>query len=388
MAAGRGTPATWARRAGGPLLAVVVPWLVARAIVLGGLGVAHRIVDKAHPTGAGVAARVHEGLLGWDAGWYESIARVGYVPLGHQSLRFFPLFPLMARVVAYLPGVDDGAAVVIVANLSALVAAALLYVLVRRELGDEPLARRTVWLLCLAPPAFTLVMGYAEATMLVCTVACFLCIRPAAHRRPAWWWAAAWGLAAGLTRPLGVLLVLAVAVEAIRRWREEGTGERVASLVAVAGPLAGLAIYLGWAQAAVGDFFLPLRVQTETGHHGGLTNPFSTVSHDLTGAFHHHVGTALHVPWVLLCVVLVVVVWRRLPASYGVFATAVLLLAVSGSNLDSFERYALSAFPLVMAGGTLTAGPRVERTVLTLAAAGLLGYAVLAFLNLYVPTVP
>ena len=86
---------------------------------------------------------------------------------------------------------------------------------------------------------------------------------------------------------------------------------------------------------------------------------------------HHHFGTALHVPWVLLVLVLVVVCWRRLPASYAAFATAVVVVALSGTNLDSFERYALSAFPLVVAGASLAADRRVERVVLVLAAAGL-----------------
>jgi hypothetical protein len=45
----------------------------------------------------------------------------------------------------------------------------------------------------------------------------------------------------------------------------------------------------------------------------------------------------------------------------------------------------LSAFPLVLAGATVTSGRRVERAVLTLAAAALALYSVLAFTNLYVP---
>ena len=60
---------------------------------------------------------------------------------------------------------------------------------------------------------------------------------------------------------------------------------------------------------------------------------------------HGHVGTALHVPWIGLAVVLVVVCFLRLPASYGLFAAAVLLAALSGQNLDSFERYALPPCP-------------------------------------------
>jgi hypothetical protein len=135
----------------------------------------------------------------------------------------------------------------------------------------------------------------------------------------------------------------------------------------------------------VGDLFAPLRVQLETAHHGGLSDPIVTLVHDARGILHHHVGTALHVPWVLLALVLLIVCWRRLPASYTLFAAGVLAVAVAGSNLDSFERYALSAFPLAMAAALLCRGPRVERAVMVLLSAGLAGYALLAFLNISVP---
>jgi hypothetical protein len=377
-------PARLPARATAALRAVLVPFVGARIIVLAALALAHLVVSRDHPSPA-TAFRVHQGLLAWDAGFYETIARVGYAPLGHQALRFFPLFPLAARALAWLPGVDDGVAVVLIANLGALIGTALLVALVRRETGDEALASRSAWLFSLAPPAFTLVLGYAEGLLLVCTTACFLCLRPAVDRRPSWWWAAAFAYAGALTRPLGVLLVLPVAVEALRRWKGAEGVERLGILTALVGPVAGLATFLGWSAAVDSDFWLPLRVQTSAGHHGGLSDPFHTLLDDAKGAFHHHFGTALHVPWVVLVVIVLVFVWRRLPACYGAFATGVVLVALSGTNLDSFERYALSAFPLVMVGAMGLASRRVERAVLVLSAAGLFAYALLAFLNLSVP---
>ena len=368
-----------------PVGRVLVPWAVTRVIVLGTLALAHLILTRTHPGAPGVAFRVHQGLMGWDAGWYQSIASVGYGPLGHQSLRFFPLFPLAGRGLALLPGVTDSAALLVIANASSLVGTALLFVLVRRELGDEGVATRSVWLLSLAPSAFTLVMGYAEGLLLLCTTACFLALRPAAGRRPAWWWAAGFGLAAALTRPLGVLLVLPAGVEAVRAWRATPGRRRVAVAAAVLGPVGGLLIFLGWAQAAVGDFFLPLRVQTQGKHHGGLSDPFRTLVDDARGVLHHHFGTALHVPWVVMVVALLVVCWWRLPPAYGAFATGTILVALSGTNLDSFERYALSAFPLVVAAATLIGRRDVERPVLVVAGTLLAGYALLSFLNLSVP---
>jgi len=369
-------------RAADALRPVVVPYVVARAVVLAALGVAHLVISSGHHSQA-VVFRVHQGLLAWDGGFYESIARFGYKPFGHQALRFFPLFPLSARVLSWT-GIGTGVATVLLANLGALIGTALLVALVRRETGDESLARRSAWLISLAPPAFALVLGYAEGMLLAFTTACFLCLRPAAGRRPSWWWAAVFGYLAGLTRPLGVLLVLPVAIEAWRHRRETGR-QRAGALVALVAPLAGMATFLGWSAAAEGDFWLPLRVQTSAGHHGGLSDPLATLLHDARGALHHHLGTALHVPWVILVVVLVVVVWRRLPAPYGAFATGVVVVALSGTNLDSFERYALSAFPLVVAGAMALASRRVERVVLALSGLAMFGYALAAFLNRLVP---
>jgi hypothetical protein len=188
-----------------------------------------------------------------------------------------------------------------------------------------------------------------------------------------------------LTRPIGVLLALVVAVELVRWWIRLSRRQRLAGLAATAAPLLGLAAFGVWAHHEVGDFWAPLRVQFESSHHGGLSDPFVTLVHDARGVLHHHVGTALHVPWVLVAAVLLVVCWRRLPAAYTVFAAAILAVAVAGSNLDSFERYALSAFPLVIAAALLCRGPRIERVVLTLLPAVLAGYALLAFLNISVP---
>ena len=383
---------SWARRAAHALWAVAPAWLTARAVVVGMLGAAWIAVGHVHASPATVA-RVHQGLLGWDAGWYEAIARLGYTPLGHQALRFFPLFPLAGRALALVPGISAGVALVVVANGCALVGTALLRVLVLRETGDARWAHRTMWLFSLAPPAYVLVMGYAEGLLLLCTVGCFVALRGravpgrAARSAPRWGWVAALGFAAGLTRPLGVVLALPAAVEAVRGWRGPGAGwrRRAGAVAGVLAPVAGAGAFLVWTAATFGDGLLPVRVQLQAGHHGGLSDPFRVLGRDAMGVLHDHVGTALHIPWVILAVALLVVCWRRLPAAYGAFATGVLLVALSGTNLDSFERYALSAFPLAIAGAALLGRRWVERAILGVAAAGLGAYALLAFLNVVVP---
>ena len=364
----------------------IIPYAVARGVVLGALGMAHFIVDRTHPAAPGVAARVHSGLLAWDAGWYETIARVGYGALGSQSLRFFPAVPLLAHALAWVPGLGDGPALVLLANVAALAATAMLYVLVRRETGRAAVARRAVWVLSLLPAAFVLVLGYAESLLLVLAIGCFLALRPPPPvNRPHFAVAGVLAFAAALTRPIGVLLFLAVAAEVIRWWPRLGREERVAGIGAVAAPFVGLVAFLAWAKHTVHDWWAPLRVQLQNTHHGGLADPFVTLYDDVKGLAHHHVGTALHVPWVLLALAMLLVCWRRLPAPYTLFSAAVLATAVSGANLDSFERYALGAFPLSIAAALLLTESQIERVVLTVLSAGLAGYTLLAFLNISVP---
>lgn len=383
-------------RFGRAVLLVLPAWVAARVLVLGALVVAHLSVDSLRPDNPGAHLRVQQGLSAWDGGWYESIARHGYAASGVQSVRFYPAFPLAGRVIGMIPGIGPGPALVGIANLSALVAMAALLLLVRHDLGDRDLARRSAWLLALAPSSYALVLGYADGPLLACSVVAFLGART---RR--WWWAALAGLAGGLVRPVGILLVIPVGIEVWLEWRqrrtagsgaaESGEGTRptggwVARGAAVVAPAVGAGIFLGWVGSRFGDPWLPLTVQQQSGHRGGVTVPLTSMWHNVGSVVHgHHLGSASHIPWVLVCGALLIVVFRRLPLSYGMFAAAVLVVSLASSNLDSFERYALGAFPLVIAASTLTSRRGVEVAVLILSVLAMVGYALLAFLGVVVP---
>ncbi|MDQ1673144.1 MAG: hypothetical protein QOC98_1706, partial [Frankiaceae bacterium] len=83
---------------------------------------------------------------------------------------------------------------------------------------------------------------------------------------------------------------------------------------------------------------------------------------------------------------LLVVMARTLPASYTAWCACTLAGSLVGTNLDSFERYAWSAFPLMIVGARLLGGrPRLWQAALAVTAALLASYALLAFLGLSVP---
>jgi len=351
--------------------AVRVPYVVSRIIVLGALETIRHIVATRHFP---VPIETHSGLLAWDASWYRDIARAGYGGVAREGLRFFPVFPLLGRAVAWLPGISAGGGVVIVANLSALALGIALYQLALYEREDAELARRAVWLVYLVPPAFVLVMGYAEATFMTFAAIVLLGVR---SRR--WWLAAVFGFLAGLTRPVGVLLAIPAAVEGWQR-------REAKAVVPVVTPVLGLLTYLVWAAGRSHDFLYPLRSQEDPTRRGAWVDPVRSVAHNVHALFTgDHVSAGVHVLSAIVFVALLVVVARRWPLSFTLYAAAALVVALSSRNLDSLERYGFSTLPFVLAGADVIAEPGRERLVLSLAGAGLVAASILAFTGVFVP---
>jgi hypothetical protein len=373
------TPGVWAKLRA-PLGQSLPGWIVARVLVLGALALSHYLVDQLHVHDAIVRATAHAGLGSWDAAYYIKIAAHGYGSMSRDALRFFPLVPMLAKPFVWV-GVPAKAAVLIVSNVSALVAGVLIYVLARREGRDSALATRAAWFLALAPAAFVLVMGYTEGTTIALAIGMFLALRS-----QRWWIAAGVGVLAGLTRPSGFLLAIPALIEGSRGLKGLPVKAYLPRAAAVIGPAFGTLLYLLWVGHQFGDMWLPYSIQTESSRRGSFTNPVDTIHHALHGLFNGNaVGTGLHVPWLVLVVVLVVICFRTWPASYSVFAAVSILSAVVSSNLDSFERYALAAFPLILVVASLTRDRRVERAVLVLSGSAMTVYALLAFFHAYVP---
>ena len=364
---------------GHDLRVAVVPWALARALVVLSLALSRHVFDKIGTAPRPVA--LGQGMFAWDAAFYRDLAEHGYRAVGAGSLRFFPLVPLMARVLGWISFDHTAAALLVVANGSALLFGALLHRLALRETGDAALARRAAWFGALFPAAFVLVMGYAEATAMMLGVVVFLGIR--SNR---FWWAAFAGFLAGLCRPVGVLLVIPAAVEGVRGWRDASTESRISRVVAVVAPVAGAAAYLAWVGAEFGDFWKPISLQNQATLRGGFQDPVTRTIDavgDLFGG--DRFGSGLHIVWAVVFAALLVVLVRRLPASYSLYAAATLLLGLSAQNLDSFERYCWSTFPFVLALAVVTDRDEVERGAYVVVAAGLVGYATLAFLGIQGP---
>ncbi len=179
-------------------------------------------------------------------------------------------------------------------------------------------------------------------------------------------------------------MAVPAAVELVRAWPRIATRDRVGATASVLAPFAGLVAFLAWVQHVYGDWKLPFSVQDNL--RGRLVLPPARI----VEGFHQMLGSqrashGLHIPFLLVFLVLVALTFRYWPSSYGAYAAATVLLAMSAQNLNSLERYGMSAFPLALTVAVLASRRSVERVVFAVLGGGLVALSSMAWLGAYVP---
>lgn len=425
-----GMPAA-ALRSSPAVLAGIAAWAASRLAILAvavvaagsaageGLGAANaESFDRpalTHPFG-GAGDALLSPLARWDAAWYLDIAASGY-PAGDAARpAFFPLYPLLVRVVGEVGGGSPGALLIAayaVSLLALLAALVLLHRLTELELG-RPVARSTLLLLSVFPASLFLGAPYSESLFLLCAVGAFLAAR---HDRFALAGLAA--AAASATRSAGVLLILPLALlylygprggrtPAAERARPGPGGlrpryllRRDAAWLALAP--AGLAAYALGLWLAHGD---PLAFASAQGLWGrelggplagvwegaraGTEGLWTLIAGPPPDATASPVGdpariAALDVALLatlVLALVATVGVLRRLPLAYGAWIVAALALALSypvqAQPLMSLPRFVAVLFPLFMWLALACERRRVTGAV-AVGSAALLGVCVAQF---------
>src|SRR5438128_838196 len=257
-----------------------------------------------------------------------------------------------------------------------------LYRLVDLELGAAA-ARNTLWLIAFFPAAFVFGAPYPESLFLLLSVGAFY-----AARTDRWAVAGLLALLASATRAAGVLLLIPLALiylygprrrtdpQAPRKRRHPRYPIRRDALWLGLAPL-GFVAFTAYLGIAHGDVAL-------AGHHVRLTEGgffhivdrvFSAVP-SLLGQPH---GTDLRPAqaigsfgFLLLAIAATVGALRRLPAAYGVYSAAVLVLALSRGAVVALPRYLVVVFPLFM-WGALASGERGITSAVLAVSATLLG---------------
>ena len=275
-----------------------------------------------------------------DAARFLAIATCGYDP-DDGSAAFFPLYPAMIKTVAWLPGVGPLGAALLVSNACFAGALVMLHGLTRLEGMSQEAARLTVLLVAIFPTAFFFLAPYSEGPFLLASVSAFWFAR-----RNRWGLTALAGALAASTRSVGILLALALAVEAVHRSREDSrpVAPRLGAALAVGlGPL----LYLVWWRVRFGDALAPWTAQQSWQREARA--PWQTVIDAGSAAWRY--GGYWLVDAVLVAFVLIAVVagLRWLRASYSIYALASLALplvyAWPTRPLLSMPRFVAVIFP-------------------------------------------
>jgi len=306
----------------------------------------------------------------FDAGWYGGIAQEGYQFQGRfdrqQNIAFFPAFPVMMRAAGHLTGgFEPGVPPLwrlarilwagVLLSLAAFAWAAVYLVRLARDTIGEDRAVGALALLAAYPFALFFSAPYTESVFLLAAVAAFY-----HFRREEWLRAAAWGLLAGLTRPNGCLLSVALAVLALDQLQaSRGPADtrlrRVAIALAVASASGiGMLAYSTYVHQLTGAWFGWARLHETWGRSfeglAPVARGIGRIAND--GLLHALAGVpfdSLNAVGLLFALAMVWPVTRRLGPAWAVFIVINVIPPLMAGGVLSMGRVTATLFPIFLA---------------------------------------
>ncbi len=306
--------------------AVAATSFVVLAILVGARHVGEAVIE----IGGGIFAP----LANWDGRYYLGLAIDGYGTQVNAPFAFFPLFPVVLRLLSWLP---------IPLELSAALLNGCLFViavvLLRRLYPEKDHA---IVIFAALPFAFFHLVVYTEALALVLALAFVVAVR---DRRL--WAVLVFGVLAGLCRVPGpALACFSIGPLCRRDWRTAS--------VAATSPFLGTMLWMLYLGVKVGDPLAFVHVQSEFGRtsffeFGGFLDLLKSLP-TRGGMVWWEFGS--------LVVVLVgsAVLIRLRRYDEALYSAAMVLLPILSMRLTSVNRYALAAFPVFVVLGGRIAG--------------------------------
>jgi hypothetical protein len=354
-----------------------------------------------------VSPGIANALLGvwqrFDSIWYTKIAMQGYAQ-GDGTTVFFPLYPLLMRLVGDLLFGNYLLGGIIVSNVAYFLALVYLYKLTRLEFDSQVAVRATVYL-SVFPTAFFLLGVYTESPFLLFAVSAFYYAR-----KSNWLAASVAGLLAALTKQLGLLLLLPLLYEYLDNVRfqakchcEERSDEAISGprrrgllrslrslamtnvmfrsvrlnvLLLALIPIGTLAFLL-FRHFYIGEPFLAETYRVRWGVNASW--PWGNIADSLAAIFNTGRFPALNPEDTLLrrifynsfdlaCVGLflwlTVVSFRRLRLGYGLYMASVLFVALMQNFRPPYPIAALPRYVLVLFPGFMVLGSMVRNKTL------------------------
>lgn len=305
-----------------------------------------------------------EAFSQWDGAWYLSIATDGYRWPGSLDIQsnvvFFPLYPLLGRMVGWLIG-DAQWGLFIVSNIAFACYLYFLYQLACHDL-DQPSASRAILYAAIFPISFIFSCLYSEATSFAFTIAAFYYARAGK-----WHLAIPLAVLTTLTRLAGLAILFPLAYE---YFRQKGLRPQALLLALIPSGTVGFALYT-WILTGNPLAF----ASTQKAWFRRFAFPWQTLSmgfERLRWPLGQYVTAIAIVDFasIVLFLVLSLLVFKYLPASYGLYCIPILLLSLS-TTIDpmkapptgSIPRFLMALFPCFMALGKIGQNPYLDQAI-------------------------
>lgn len=316
---------------------------------------------------------------GWDGPHYLNLAQYGYEATGERAVGivFYPLFPWLTRFVGWMIGGDYLVGAFIVANVASFVAVFLFDRLVRLD-HDDATTRQAVWFFCIFPLSYFLHIGYTESLFLALALGAFL-----AARTGRWPLVGLLGALACLTRVNGLVLLPALAIEALAHYRRTRRLDlRWAWLGLIPWGFGG---YLLLNYRVTGDPFAFVRFTREHWYKS-LATPWDGIRAMIVSiAWRPPIDVISYVVqqtfFLVVSAIGAAVALFKLRASYAVWIALNLLLITSTTFIYSLPRYTLIFFPLPILFALLGRRP-TWHNALTAGSLLLMGLLIVMFITM------
>lgn len=282
----------------------------------------------------------------WDAGWYASVARQGYVlKEGESNLAFFPVYPLLIRAIHPIISINYFWPGQIISVVAAAFALYFLYKLARLDYSEKQ-SRLSLFYLLAFPTSFFLIAVYSESTFLLLLLLSFYFAR-----KQKWLYASIVGALLTATRVVGVFIVPALIFEYLvqKNFQLREIKKDAAFLLLTPLPFLG---FLLFSHFRFGNALTPFLAQHDFARQLSLipTHVWSYLHDAINFAQtiaqgHYYIFYDLAA--LIMFLGLIIYGWKtkNVRKSYLVFALPATLLPVFSGTLTSLSRYVLVLFP-------------------------------------------
>lgn len=294
----------------------------------------------------------------WDTGYYMYLAKNWYPPIdlflgASKNYAFFPLYPLLMRILGTILGGNFYVAGLIISNISLLIACVFLYKSVVLE-ADKNTALRSVKYLFLFPTAFIFSGVFTESLFVALAIICFYYAK-----KENWFLVSVAGFFLALTKLIGVFIIFPLLFEYLSKKRFKFSAIKNDLLFLLFIP-SGLVLFSLYCYYRTGDYFIFGNVLgAGWGRH--LSNPVAVLFDSIFSNIFYVNFAGI---FTALAIVLLLIFTNKLKFSYWFLAMYSIFLPLAASTIEhmpSMLRYILVIFPFYVLFAILSKNPLTDK---------------------------